>query len=961
VAGLRLVADTLEFLTADGNPQLRMSPPVVLSKRGRIPVQVSLVGCASDSSPAGPWGRPVTAPGAERCRVHLQWDLASEGYPALLDPAWTTTGDLGTARFAHAMVQLPAQGRMLTCGGQDLTAAPLASCELFNPVTGTWAATNPMPRVRTNFAMAYSVPTVVALALGAAGPRVVAVGGDGTAAAVAAIDVYEPGSGTWTFGTNLPFGRSFLTATSLPNDPNVIVILGGQFDGGGCADRSDNIVRYSFSLNTAGLVGNMSFKRALHQATAITTGANAGSILVTGGLGTCCGGCTGGVIQGELINATGTAATQVGAMLRAGRQFAATFALPSGQVRIAGGLIDTSTNQTWADSELYTPGGGFGDLKTFPGSAQCGGWGAFGILQNGHLLVAGGGDSAVANLSTARTFIYDGTSWSADGGLSVARRGLATGNTPGGSVMAVGGADTGPFVVFKRTELFDLLPTGAVCSGNGLCQSQQCIDGVCCNTACGGNCDACNLAGTVGTCTLMPSTVVCRPAASGCDLPENCTGTTATCPSDAFALPNTTCRASSGPCDPPEICVGGTPNCPADVLSPNTVVCRPDAGACDVAERCDGVSGACPADTFLAGVTCRPSAGVCDVGEACSGAAAFCPTDTFNSGSTCRAANGACDVAEVCNGLIASCPADAVAPATTQCRGAAGTCDLAENCSGSSTSCGPDVLAPQGTVCNQGFLCSGMDAGCPTACTMDVQCATGARCIGNVCVLQVGPGSPCTQDVQCTTTFCADGVCCNSACTEACATCNLANSVGTCSPVAVANPGDPSCSPYVCDGTSRLCPGSCSNSLQCATGFNCVAGACVPVKPNAAACTADSQCASGFCTDGVCCNSRCAGGCQACDVAGAVGTCTLAGRGEVGTPSCAPFVCDGKSADCPAACEADADCGPPAFCESKVCSSRTRGHVGFGCAGCSAVDGASMFGLLGVAMVLRRRSRGGGR
>ena len=640
VAGVRLVADTLEFLTPEGDPKLRMAPPTVLSKHGSVPVRVSVAGCAFDSSPRGPWGRRVTPPAAQHCTVRLQWELDASGYPALLDPAWITTGDMGVARFSHSMVQVPSVNLNLVCGGSDVTLAPLSSCELFNHVTGTWAATGSMPRQRSSFAMAYAAPA-------APGPRVAAVGGDGPAVALAAVDLYNPALGTWVFGANMPFGRSYLTATTLPNDQNVIVIVGGQFDGGGCADRTENIILYRFSLNTAVLVNNLAAKRALHNATVITTGPAAGSILITGGVGTCCGGCTGGATTAELISATGFAVAPAGTMVRPGRLLAASYALPSGQVRLAGGLIDTGTNQTWADSELFTPPATWNDFRVFPAGLQAGGWGAFGVTQDGGLLIAAGGDSAVANQSTARTFVYNGTAWVADGALVAARRGLSQGMSMGGQVMAVGGADTSPFVVFRRTELFELLPNGAPCAGNGLCQSQQCIDGVCCNSSCAGNCDACNLTGTLGACTPQPSTVVCRPAtAAGCDLAENCTGSTATCPGDGFAPNTTTCRASTGACDPAENCVGGTPTCPADVLSPNSTICRADAGACDIAERCTGTTAVCPTDTFLSGVACRTSAGVCDVVESCDGTAAGCPADAFNSGLSCRAASGLCDVAD---------------------------------------------------------------------------------------------------------------------------------------------------------------------------------------------------------------------------------------------------------------------------------------------------------------------------
>lgn len=46
---------------------------------------------------------------------------------------------------------------------------------------------------------------------------------------------------------------------------------------------------------------------------------------------------------------------------------------------------------------------------------------------------------------------------------------------------------------------------GAVCSGAQECLSGNCVDGVCCNTACNSICQRCNIAGSIGTCTNIPA------------------------------------------------------------------------------------------------------------------------------------------------------------------------------------------------------------------------------------------------------------------------------------------------------------------------------------------------------------------------------------------------------------------------------------------------------------------------
>ena len=45
------------------------------------------------------------------------------------------------------------------------------------------------------------------------------------------------------------------------------------------------------------------------------------------------------------------------------------------------------------------------------------------------------------------------------------------------------------------------------------------------------------------------------------------------------------------------------------------------------------------------------------------------------------------------------------------------------------------------------------------------------------------------------------------------------------------------------------------------------------LKPRAAVCTKSTDCASGFCADGVCCNVACQGACSSCNQVGREGTC----------------------------------------------------------------------------------------
>jgi hypothetical protein len=566
-----------------------------------------------------------------------------------------------------------------------------------------------------------------------------------------------------------------------------------------------------------------------------------------------------------------------------------------------------------------------------------------------------------------------------------------------------------------------------------------------------GVCDlAENCTGSGAACpanAFRPSTHECRASAGVCDLTENCTGASAACPSDAFRPGSYECRASAGVCDLAENCTGSGAACPADGFRPSTHECRASAGVCDVAERCTGTAPACPLDAFLPSSTeCRASAGVCDVAERCTGAGPACPLDEFLPSSTeCRTAAGVCDAAERCTGTAPACPADAFLPSSTECRPAAcaaGVAVEAASCTGGGADC-----PPSGETSCGAYACVGN--ACATSCASRADCAPGYYCDGaGQCLAAADLGTVCAADAECFTELCVDGVCCDQTCEGPCEACDLAGHLGECSPVTGAprggrpaclgEDGDPcqgacdgeardacaypgaetacreasctdgvatlaascrgdgacpaletqACAPYACEGTA--CAGDCATDEDCALGMTCSAGVCVERRPQGEACTAAGQCQSGQCVDGVCCDASCAGQCEACDLAGRLGTCSPvegAPRGgrsacagsapcqgacdgearqacaypgsevECGAASCrdgvetAAATCDGAGG-CPAgetrACGA-CGCGPDGVC-LETCGGDQPAESGCGCGagGKDGLGGLLLFGLAGI-------------
>lgn len=170
-------------------------------------------------------------------------------------------------------------------------------------------------------------------------------------------------------------------------------------------------------------------------------------------------------------------------------------------------------------------------------------------------------------------------------------------------------------------------------------------------------------------------------------------------------------------------------------------------------------------------------------------------------------------------------------------------------------------------------------------------------------VTNVADGVGCTsaQAARCGSGFCVDGVCCAAVtCSGGCRACNVPGMLGTC---ASTKPGTQ---------VSGMCTG-----IQACDGI----GACKVA--NGQACAANDACASGFCVDGLCCDTACSGACQACNGA-RPGVCSAYVAGTdpekecdgMGTGNCAA-VCDGVGA-----CRfpnQNATCGSCGTCNQGTC------------------------------------------
>ncbi|MDI3290487.1 hypothetical protein QHF83_44655, partial [Polyangium sp. 15x6] len=193
-----------------------------------------------------------------------------------------------------------------------------------------------------------------------------------------------------------------------------------------------------------------------------------------------------------------------------------------------------------------------------------------------------------------------------------------------------------------------------------------------------------------------------------------------------------------------------------------------------------------------------------------------------------------------------------------------------------------DTPSGDGNPCTDSACVNGMPMHVPTP---------GDPCQGGVCN-EAGMCVDCLDDGDCNdpTPKCHEYTC--VACV-ADADCTGANA--TCLP----------------DHTCVACDDGVMNGDE--TGVDC--GGTCPKKCIAAACANNDECGSGFCADGVCCDTDCTGTCKACNVMGQEGTCSNVPVNQDDTNAMTTCMgnkaCDGAGVckgEVGAPCNANADC-----------------------------------------------------
>ena len=940
VAGLRLVERTLEVLDAGGAPRLRMEAPALVDAEGREhEPRVSVEGCAVDRDTRPPWGREPMPPGARSCRVRVGWEEASVTYPAVLDPAWTTTGSMAATHVFHTATVL-GDGRVLVTGGIGNGVSPINSVDLYDPTTGTWAALGALNnKLRQHTATL--LPSGRVLIAGGAGP---------SAPPTVNTEIYDAtGTGNAVGAASMAQGRAGHAAVAIGGK---VLVVGGLSQLTPPVAMS-SVELYDPAVNQWTTVASLSVPRGDFTATVLADG----RVLAAGG----------GSATAEVYDATTKGWTPTQPLSIAHTDHTATL-LPSGDVLLAGG-DDTGTVLN-AVVEVFHPAANAWTTRASmitPRSRH-----TASILPNGRILVAGSNDGTTS-LTSAEVYDIASDAWLPAGNMATPR-GVQTASTlADGTILIAGGANT--LFPLSSAELFKLVGLGQACDGTGQCASGTCADGVCCTTACAGVCEACSAAKTGG------ADGTCAPVKAGTD-PD------AECPD----LGPSTC-ATTGTCNGARACsiypsgtACGTASCSAGLGTAPTCdgagTCQPHVTSCGQYVCAGSACGTtCSSDAgCVAGAYCRIADHSCQPRGA---AGVICAADDQCVSSHC--ADGRC-CETACDGLCEACSAAKTGGADGTCApvkegtdpdsecaaDAASTCQRDGTCDGhracrlyqQGVSCGPSACSGdvvKGAICDGLGACAlsstGKDCapyacrggGCANPCSSQADCVAGYFCDGGACKEQGDLGDACQAGVECGSGFCVEKVCCDSKCDGVCQSCTAAGKGagldGACGDAAdgqdphgdCADEGAPSCgtdgscdgnkacrrykqgvpcAPLGCDGNTAVsfecngagtcvlapktaacgdylclegaCSEACQTSADCSPTAYCKASACLPkVGGGGEPCQSAEECQSGFCADGFCCNTACTGQCEACDAAGAEGFCVpLAGPPHEGRPAC---------------------------------------------------------------------------
>ena len=819
-AGLRLMASSLEVLDHGGAPRLRVAPPYVIDGRGdRHPATLAVEGCAVDTSPAPPWGRAPVPPGSPTCTVVVAWPERL-AYPLLVDPQWELTSNQLAQGRRRATATLLQPGNtaslVLITGGYSSGGTALSSTELYHPLSRSFASTGSLNAARGDHAAA----SLRNGSLTSAGSPVVVTGGrqslGGGLVSGNVLEVFNPTTGQWSVDAVGALPRAGHTATLLQDET---VLFVGGIGTNGFPRNSGAIYTFDDVLGTGALapVANvLADERAFHSATSLPDA----TVLLVGGHND----SNVAVGTAELYDPAipgfaplspaggGQTSMTVGRM-----RHTATLVIDDANafiVLLAGGTTGVSENGYIDIPDVYRGGAasavGF-DLQGSPDTmvAERSDHTAT-LLPTGDVLLVGGrsasGGSGVE--ATAELASYSPTTQT----FSFSTQGLT--NTPsvreehvaalvnagddvgaGRAVLIAGGANGSGSAVATAELLLQV--DGESCQLDAECASGHCVEGVCCDTECAGDCFSCILAGTVGNCTPVPAGTNLPPSCvEDVTVTNQCDGQGNTIPIAAQDCKPGICNAAGDACvrrcDTNDECyVDGYCCFEAECLA----ACGISGGGGSGGAGGGNVGGGGAGGGMTGSGCCANKKGKgapCADAEECLSPAfcvdgVCCENECDGACEACEATSGACLTLGTADQPVAPSPADAC-PGDGACTGVCngGSADmcffpdqsqLAEpatcvcdegntDCHLERRECDGNGAANDAPLDCEGYRCEN-ESVCKTTCTSDDDCILDYICEEGSCNELTGPSCdgnytvrvPDAEDIDCRPFACRDTAC----------------------------------------------------------------------------------------------------------------------------------------------------------------------------------------------------------
>ncbi len=270
--------------------------------------------------------------------------------------------------------------------------------------------------------------------------KVLVAGGNSFGMFLSTMELYDPSTQTYSSTGNMTAPRALHTATLLSN--GTVLLAGGLSTSGPTA--SAEVYDPQTGMSTA--TGSMNSARYSHTATAI--GTMAGKVLIAGG-----DDGSSSLSTAEVYDQTNKTFSTTGSLLSARSNHTATWLTDNNKILLTGGSQRSNGMQatSLSSAELFNPANS--SFATTGSMATARDQHTATALQDGTVLITGGGVSYGPVLNSAEIYLPTTGTFSLAGNMAQARENHSAVLLPNNTVVVAGG-DDGNFNVSSTAEFF---------------------------------------------------------------------------------------------------------------------------------------------------------------------------------------------------------------------------------------------------------------------------------------------------------------------------------------------------------------------------------------------------------------------------------------------------------------------------------------------------------------------------